>query len=44
MCARAHALAHVHAATHVREVERASGGGDGEVGREEKRGSMDKGV
>lgn len=44
MCARAYALTHVHAATHVGEVEKASGGGDGEAGREEKRGSMDKGV
>lgn len=44
VCARAYALTDVHAATHVGEVEKASGGGDGEAGREEKRGSMDKGV
>lgn len=44
VCARAYALAHVHVATHVGEVEKASGGGDGEAGREEKRGAMDKGV
>lgn len=43
-CVCAYALAHVHAATHMREVEKASGGGDGEEGREEKRSSMDKGV